>query len=299
MPRRSVRRRVMARSAIRPNAGHPTADIGRSARIAVGTEERNSISGYVGAGVKIAGFREKLVPGEMMLVDDQRTDEPPGQFRMMVFGPSDELLHFAARPCAGAENQNMAGGLQRLRHRRKKAVGVRFFLSSRSFLRVMGMAKVVFRLLRKDLLRDGAAHFRAKDTGLVVINNEEPMCILIRRRRYRLRSLEKMAQGHDLVRFGDIFRPRRMQDQGLPVARDLEVAVGFLIDLTELAKHGVDVVPSKIMRDRMLEDGFVGAQMRASKGRGCIHSCRGKIIQSRSAVSARGRAGFPRGVLRE
>jgi hypothetical protein len=51
----------------------------------------------------------------------------------------------------------------------------------------------------------------------------------------------------------------------VPVARHLQVAVGFLIDLTELAQQGMHIVPPEIVRDGMLEDRVVGAQVRAGE----------------------------------
>ena len=55
---------------------------------------------------------------------------------------------------------------------------------------------------------------------------------------------------------------RRMQNQGLAVARHLQVAVRFLFNLTEMAKQSMNVMPPQIVRDWMLEDRIVGAQMR-------------------------------------
>ena len=54
-----------------------------------------------------------------------------------------------------------------------------------------------------------------------------------------------------------------MQDQRFTVTRYFKVAVGFLRDLAEAFKHGTNLAPVQIMRDGVLKDGVVGAQMRA------------------------------------
>jgi hypothetical protein len=60
----------------------------------------------------------------------------------------------------------------------------------------------------------------------------------------------------------------------LTVACHLEVTVGFLFGLTELAKQSVNVVPAQIMRDRMLKDRLLGGQVRVREARGWVHVIR-------------------------
>jgi len=79
----------------------------------------------------------------------------------------------------------------------------------------------------------------------------------------RLRLLEKVPQRHDIVCARDILRIRAMQDERLTVARYFKVAVGFLRDLAEVFKHGMNLAPVQIVRDGVLKNSIVGAQVRA------------------------------------
>ena len=79
----------------------------------------------------------------------------------------------------------------------------------------------------------------------------------------RLRFLQKVPQRHDIVCVRDILRIRPMQDQRLTVARYFKVAVGFLRDLAKVLKHGMNLAPVQIVRDGMLKNSVVGAQVRA------------------------------------
>ena len=58
---------------------------------------------------------------------------------------------------------------------------------------------------------------------------------------------------------------RRMQHQGLAIAGHLQVAVRFLVNLAEMAKQRMHIMPAEILRNRMLEDPVKGAQMRTGK----------------------------------
>ena len=55
---------------------------------------------------------------------------------------------------------------------------------------------------------------------------------------------------------------RRMQHDSLAIAGHFQVAVRFLLDLTKMAKQRINVMPLQIVRNRMLKDRIVGAQMR-------------------------------------
>ena len=93
-----------------------------------------------------------------------------------------------------------------------------------------------------------------------------------RSRSRRRRFFEKMAQGHDLGLLGDIFSARWIQNQGVPVARSVQVAVGFFRDAAQFLQKTINRTPLKIVRDGMLEDGFVGSPMRAGELRkGVFH----------------------------
>ena len=128
------------------------------------------------------------------------------------------------------------------------------------------MAEKIIRGVGADLLGDGAGSGRAVDPGLAVIDHDEPVGIFsVRTGGGRLRTLEKVAQLHEFLGRGDIFGPGRMQDHDLPVACDLQGAVGFVFDLGELAKQGMNVVPLQIVRYGVLEDRGVGAQMRTGE----------------------------------
>ena len=126
--------------------------------------------------------------------------------------------------------------------------------------------------VREQPLRDGTMHFRVEDAGFVVIDHEQPMHLFfVCRRRCHLRTFEKAAQIHQLVRVGEIFGARRMQDHRLTVARDLQVAVGFVARRDQSLRAGRSHRATAIVRDRMLEDRFVGAAMCAGEGQGRIH----------------------------
>jgi hypothetical protein len=53
-----------------------------------------------------------------------------------------------------------------------------------------------------------------------------------------------------------------MQHDGLAIAGHFQVAVRFWLNLTKMAKQRINIMPLQIVRNRMLEDGIVGAQMR-------------------------------------
>jgi hypothetical protein len=55
----------------------------------------------------------------------------------------------------------------------------------------------------------------------------------------------------------------------MPVTGNLQVSIVLFLGLSQFLEEGVDVPPFQVMRDRMLEDSFVGSQMRArERGRG-------------------------------
>jgi hypothetical protein len=56
---------------------------------------------------------------------------------------------------------------------------------------------------------------------------------------------------------------RRMQNYCLSVAGCLQVTVGLGADLAQLAQQRVHIAPRDVTRDRVGEDGVVGALMRA------------------------------------
>ena len=72
-----------------------------------------------------------------------------------------------------------------------------------------------------------------------------------------------------------------MQHQGLPVQRHLEVAVEFPFDTSQVTKEGVHVVPGQIVRNRVLEYGFVGAQMGTGEFGDGIHSFCGESYSAK------------------
>jgi hypothetical protein len=70
-----------------------------------------------------------------------------------------------------------------------------------------------------------------------------------------------MAQRHEFVRRADLLGAGRMEEQALPVARHLQIAVGLGFNLSDMAKQRMNIVPRQVMRDRMLENRVVGAQV--------------------------------------
>ena len=52
-------------------------------------------------------------------------------------------------------------------------------MASRNVLGVMGKAKIILRLVRQDLLRDGAVHLRPEDARLLVIDDEPTIRMLV------------------------------------------------------------------------------------------------------------------------
>src|SRR5580704_7519174 len=123
-------------------------------------------------------------------------------------------------------------------------------------------------------------YLRAKNSGRMVVYQQEPMCVFyFSHRGNRPRLLKKMPQGHDFVCVWHVLRVRAMQDERLTVMRYLKVAVRFASDLAEVFKQGKDLTPFQIVRDRVLKDSVVGAQMRAVEIRWVIHIC--KIVSRR------------------
>ena len=107
---------------------------------------------------------------------------------------------------------------------------------------------------------------------LKVIDHEQPMSpFSVRFGRCRLRPLEQVTQGHEFVRLGDLFCAGRRLGRDLPVARYLQVDVGFLRDVAELPPSGANRAPFQMGRDRIWENRLVGVPMRAGDWRGRIH----------------------------
>ena len=107
-------------------------------------------------------------------------------------------------------------------------------------------------LVRPDPFRVGSVHFRAENAGFMVINDKQPVRS-IRHRGDRCgdcRPLEKVSQRHELLSGADILAAGRVEDEDPPVARHFEVAVGFLLDLSDMAEKGEDVVPLQVLRGR-------------------------------------------------
>lgn len=128
------------------------------------------------------------------------------------------------------------------------------------------MSEIVFRLVRQNALGNSAVHLRMEEAALVVVDHKQPMRLASRRfEPYGLGAFEKVTQGHKLGRFGNILRAAWVQDQDLPVARDLQVAVGLFLNLSYVSKQSVYFAPSQIVRERMLEDCLVGAQVRTGQ----------------------------------
>ena len=189
-----------------------------------------------GVRVKVPRFGEELVLGQMLFIHGQRADDPPGHVRVMGLRPRDELFHFAARARAGAEDEDLAGRLQCLGHRFKKAVRIRFLLASRNILRIARMAENILSHCAAGSRPGWAPGIcRTENASLMVIDHEQPIRVVrIRSGRDRLRLFEKVAQCHDVPIFRNILCVRLMQDERLTVARRLEVPIGFFRDLAKL-----------------------------------------------------------------
>jgi hypothetical protein len=56
-----------------------------------------------------------------------------------------------------------------------------------------------------------------------------------------------VTQRHELVRLGDILRARRVEQENLPVAGHLQIAVGFHLDLAEVPQQGMHLAPAEIV----------------------------------------------------
>ena len=84
------------------------------------------------------------------------------------------------------------------------------------------MSEMVFRLVRQDALRNAAVHLGMEKAALVVVDHKQPMRPASKRfGPYGLGAFEEVTQGHKLGHFGDILWVAWVQDQDLPVARNL------------------------------------------------------------------------------
>lgn len=110
----------------------------------------------------------------MMLINHVGTKDSRGYFRVMGLKPRRELLHFVRRTLAVAKNQNAAGVFQGFRYEPKETVGIRFFLTAGEVLGVVRGSKKISGLVRQNFLR-GARHFRAKNTGVMVIDYHQAL----------------------------------------------------------------------------------------------------------------------------
>jgi hypothetical protein len=76
-----------------------------------------------------------------------------------------------------------------------------------------------------------------------------------------------VAENEDFLGSGDILGMVGMQDQGLTIPGQLGVAIVFHFHGAEVAKQREDIVPPEIVRNRMLENRVVGAQVRTGEKR--------------------------------
>jgi len=80
-----------------------------------------------------------------------------------------------------------------------------------------------------------------------------------------------VAQGHDLVHFGNILIAGGVQDEHLSVPCHLEAAVVFFFDRGDFTEKSVNIAPLQIVRDGVLEDALEGALVRAGERCVCFH----------------------------
>ena len=73
--------------------------------------------------------------------------------------------------------------------------------------------------------------------------------------------LEEMTDLHQFLDVGEIFARRRMDDNRLAVAGELQVAVVLLRRRGHGCEHGADIAPLKVSGDRVLKDGVVRGRM--------------------------------------
>ena len=195
-------------------------------------------SGDRGVRIELPRLCEKLVLSKMAFIDGERADDPLGHFRVMRLTPRNELLHLAAHAFSSAEDEDLAGGLQRLGHRLEEAVRVRLFLASRKILRVIAHGESS-RLAHAA--ESAAEPRRAFQNGKCGPRDDRSRAANARpasfvSARYRLRPFKKVTQGHHFILFGDILRARWMQDECLAVPCHLQFAIRFLCNGAQLPK---------------------------------------------------------------
>ncbi len=128
--------------------------------------------------IKLPRFRQKLIVREVLNIDSERTHYAFRQVGVMLGQPRVELLHFAPRARARAEEENGSGTLQRVCDGLEKAIWVGLLFATQEALRIMRVPEEILWLMRQDLLGDRTVQFRVEDAGLLVVDHEQAMCIV-------------------------------------------------------------------------------------------------------------------------
>jgi hypothetical protein len=52
-----------------------------------------------------------------------------------------------------------------------------------------------------------------------------------------------MAECHNLMHFGNVLFARRMQNEGVSIPGDFQIAIGLFLNLANLPKKGTNITP--------------------------------------------------------
>src|SRR5665213_782580 len=122
---------------------------------------------------------QQLRLGEVVLVHDDGSDHPPGYLRMLGVEPFDELAHLASSPLPAPHYEDGPNASQHKGNRPKVAVWVGFLAAPGEVLRVVRLVEMVLGLVRQDPRGNGSVHHRPEYRGLVVVDNDQPVCLLL------------------------------------------------------------------------------------------------------------------------
>ena len=184
---------------------------------------------------ELACLREQLTVGYVVLIDHDRSFNLLGDISVIVFQIGDQLLHRTALAGSVPKYQDSIGAAQRCGDGFIEALPLRLPLTVGFFAFGMQVPTEAVRVVRNELMGDGPVQLSTVDLGLVVVDDDEQVCVLAagRRNSWFGRFFQKVANGQYVLDRGDILMLGGVQRHRLSVASDLDPALWALGHLSQ------------------------------------------------------------------
>lgn len=232
-------------------------------------------------GLKVLAAADELIVAQMAFVDLLGSDNPFGKVGMMKGQPMDKLLHLAAGSGTCTKNEKSLVVMQGGGDLGEEFLLTHGFVAAGDILPVGSVAVSGLGIVGAEVLGNDAVLVGPEEPRALVIDHQQPV---LRRRCWGgwedIGAFEEVAENENFLGSGDILGMVGMEHQGLTIPGQLGVAVVFDLHGAEVAKQLEDIVPAEIVRNRMLKDRVVGAQVRTGEkwDRGLGRGHRGKAV---------------------